>query len=127
MSITVKFDGKYQGTIHGVTPHDVKIIGKRLFVKGVIIPIKNNLIFRAFKVFEDAANSQCGTLYIEFRANGDVMYSNETSTHGVLDWGIGKILGFGSPKYWQHISNDGFSSAPDDDTYMEGKYKYEIY
>lgn len=127
MSITVKFDGKFKETINGVTPPDVKIIGRKLSVKGVLIPIRENLIFQAFRVLEDATNSFCGTLYIEIRVNGEVKYCDETSNHGVIDWGIGKILGFGSTKYWQHISNYRFSSIPDNDTYIEGKYKRDNY
>lgn len=127
MSITVKIDGKFQETINGVTPPDVKIIGRKLSVKGVLIPINESLIFSTFHVLEDAANSLCGTLYLEIRINGDVKYCDETSTHGVIDWGIGKILGFGSTKHWQHISNYIFSSIPANDTYMEGKYKQDSY
>lgn len=123
MSITVKFDGKYQNTIHVVTPLDVKIIGKRLSVKGSVIPINEDIIFETFKVIERAANSPCGTLFIEIRANGTARYCDETSSHGIIDWGLGKILGFGTSKSWSTISNYGFPSMPKSDTYMVGQYK----
>lgn len=127
MSITVKFDGRFQETINGVTPPDVKTIGRKLFVKGVLIPINENLIFQAFRVLENAANSQCGTLYIEIRVNGEVMYCDETSTHGVINWGIERIVLFGKKKYWWHLNNYGSSSIPNNDTYMVGKYKHDTY
>jgi hypothetical protein len=127
MSITVKIDGKFQETINGVTPPDVKIIGRKLSVKGVLIPINENLIFQAFRVLEHAANSQCGTLYIEIRVNGEVKYCDETSTHGVINWAIERIVCFGTIKHWNNLYNYGSSSIPNNDTYMVGKYKHDTY
>ena len=123
MSIKISFEGRFQREFSNVTPHDIIIEGKHLYVKKHEIPCKETRIWDLFSLLEKETRHQYGELFITFSYDGDIKYCSKTSNDAV-DYGLGRIFGSRS-LYWQYLSKFTHS-IPKDDTYYMGRYEDEV-
>ncbi len=116
MSIKVKFDGKYKQEYSSVSPSDVVLRGKQLFLQGVLVPIPEEYLYSVFNIIEDLGQNKYGTLFLVIRADATVEYRNDTfKKFGYYT--ASRILEIGTIKHYYPLSKD---NVPSNDTYMVG-------
>lgn len=123
MSIRISFEGRCQQEFLDVTPHDIKIEGKHLYVKNCEIVCNKVLMWDLFRLMEKASRHKYGELFIGITHDGDIRYCDKTSDDAI-DYGLRKMFGQ-KTFYWQYMT--GFiKTIPTDDTHYIGRYEDEM-
>lgn len=119
MPITVEFDGRFRRIIRGVSPSDVVLRGKKLYVQGIEIPVKDDRLYDVFYHLEKETRYKHGKSIIVILVDGEIEYASTTSNN-TADYYANKILGFGSnsPSYNNLPHSSG--CVPKDDEYLKG-------
>lgn len=123
MSITVKFDGRYNRQFVSVSPNDITIMGRRLCIRGAQIPIEDNYIYPLFELLEKRSRRLCGKITIAIR-NDSIEYCDKTHEN-YADWLLDRTLGFGvQESYWGLRPS---TYVPNKDEYREGQFTDSYY
>lgn len=122
MAITVEFDGRYRNKISNVSPNDIILKGKSLFVKGILIPAMPDRLYDLFSLLEKQTRYKYGKLSIALFANGDVEYQSTTS-NSAAEYYADKILSAGVQRYYRGLAR--CNVIPSDDVYRIGKQEEE--
>ena len=120
MPITVEFDGRFRRIIRGVSPRDIVIRGKRLYVQGVEVPIKEDRLYDVFFHLESEARYKHGKSIIAILANGEISCASTTSNN-TADYFADRILGFGSNNPSYSTLPHSSDRIPQEDEYRRGE------
>lgn len=95
MAITVEFDGRLRKKFTNVSPGDIVLRERSIFVQGVRIPVSDDRLYDLFYLLEKKTKYKHGKIVISLLVNDDIRYLCNTS-NDTMDFYASKILGFGT-------------------------------
>ena len=119
MAITVEFDGRFRKKISNVSPSDLLLRGKQLFVKGVQIPVMTDRLYDLFYLLEERTSYKHGKICVVLCANGDIKYHSKISNF-TADYYVGKVMNFGTIPDYKELHRTYGKYGPTDDEYRVG-------
>lgn len=119
MAITVEFDGQFRKKISKVSPSDIVLKGKQLFVQEMQIPVISDRLYDLFYLLEEQTSHKHGKLCVALLSNGDIKYYS-TASNMTADYLVGKILNYGTIIDYQELYRRYGEYGPTDEEYRVG-------
>lgn len=107
MSVKVSFDGIIQKAIQDVSPSNIVIRNRNLYVKGNHIPVQIEYVYDVFYYLAEKTSAKHGRVIVNVLRGGGIQFFSRTSNYSI-DYYLDRVLGLGSNNpssdYFPHIN-----------------------
>lgn len=122
MSATIEFNGYYKNCFRNVSPTDICIKGKNLYIHNISIPIAEKRLFDVFFLLEKECGYKNGKIKFILLKSGDIKYASKV-TDDTIAFFVERI--FDSWEKYEYLPKKT-ETVPDDDVYLIGRNLYHL-
>ena len=118
MSANIKFEGFFEAYFKKVEPYEIELLGTMLTIQGRQIPIGDQYLHSAMKVFSRASLCKRCEMTAIVETDGNMQYVSNGSDL-TSDYILSKVFSFGDKKNWQRLTP---GEVPSKETQINGFY-----